>query len=81
LANALVSQDKFLEAIEHYRAALRLHPDDANAEANLGGALAETGQLSEAKQHFQRALRIDPNHKLARENLEQINSDPKNLQQ
>jgi tetratricopeptide (TPR) repeat protein/mono/diheme cytochrome c family protein len=81
LANALVSQDKFLEAIEHYRAAVRLHPDDANAEANLGGALAETGELSEAKLHFQRALQIDPNHKLARENLEIINRDPKNLEQ
>ncbi len=81
LANALVSQDKFLEATEHYRAAVRLHPDDANAEANLGGALAETGKISEAKLHFQRALQIDPNHKLARENLELINHDPKNLQQ
>ncbi len=81
LASALASQDKFLEAIEHYRAAIRLHPDDANAEANLGSALAEAGKLSDAKLHFQRALRIDPNHKLARENLEQINRDPKNLQQ
>jgi Flp pilus assembly protein TadD len=81
LANALVSQDKFLEAIEHYRAAVRLHPDDANAEANLGGALAETGELSEARLHFQRALQIDPNHKLARENLEIISRDPKNLKQ
>ncbi len=81
LASALVSQDRFLEAIEHYRAAIRLHPDDANAEANLGGALAETGKLSEAKLHLQRALRIDPHHKLALENLEQINRDPKNLQQ
>ena len=81
MANALVSQDRFLEAIEHYRAAIRLHPDDANAEANLGGALAETGKLSEAKLHFQRALRINPNHKLARENLEQITREPKNLQQ
>lgn len=81
LANALVSQDKFLEAIEHYRVAVRLHPDDANAEANLGGALAETGEISEAKLHFQRALQIDPNHQLARENLELITRDPKNLNQ
>ena len=81
LANALVSQGKFLQAIEHYRAAIRLRPDDANAEANLGGALAETGKLSEAKLHFERALRIDPNHKLARENLELISRDPKNFQE
>jgi len=81
LANALASQDRFFEAIEHYRAAVRLHPEDANAEANLGSALAETGKLPEAKLHFQRALRIDPNHKLARENLERISRDPKDLQQ
>jgi tetratricopeptide (TPR) repeat protein/mono/diheme cytochrome c family protein len=81
LANALVSQDRFLEAIEHYRVAVRLHPDDANAEANLGGALAEAGKISEARLHFQRALQIDPNHQLARENLELITRDPKNLKQ
>jgi tetratricopeptide (TPR) repeat protein len=81
LANALVSQDRYLEAIEHYRAAIRLHPDDANAEANLGAALAETGKVSEAKVHLQRALRIDPHHKLARENLDQINQDPRNQKQ
>jgi hypothetical protein len=52
-----------------------------DAEANLGGALAETGKISEAKLHFQRALQIDPNHKLARENLELINGDPRNLKQ
>jgi tetratricopeptide (TPR) repeat protein len=79
LANALASQDKFVEAIEHYRAAVHLHPDDANAETNLGSALAEAGDLAEAKLHFERALRIDPTHKLARENLEQIGRDPKNL--
>jgi Flp pilus assembly protein TadD len=80
LANALASQGKFLESIEHYRASVRLHPDDANAEANLGSALAETGNLREAKLHFERALEIDPNHELARENLETLShaaKDPK----
>jgi len=70
-----------VDAIEHYRVAVRLRPDDANAEANLGSALAEIGKLAEAKLHFQRALRIDPNHKLARENLEQISHDSKNPQE
>ena len=80
LANALVSQEKFVEALEHYRAAVRLRPDDANVEANFGAALAETGNLTEAKAHLRRALQIDPSHKLARENLEQISHDSKDLQ-
>jgi tetratricopeptide (TPR) repeat protein/mono/diheme cytochrome c family protein len=80
LANALVSQEKFVEAVEHYRAAVRLRPDDANVEANFGAALAETGNLTEAKAHLRRALQIDPSHKLARENLEQISHDSKDLQ-
>jgi Flp pilus assembly protein TadD len=45
---------------------------DANAEANLGGALAETGNWKEARAHLERALSIDPNNTLARQNLEQV---------
>ena len=48
------------------------HPEDANAEANLGGALAETGHWKEARTHLEKALMIDPNNTLARENLEQV---------
>ena len=73
LANALASKDQFREAIEHYRAAILLHPDDANVEANLGAALAEAGNLPEAKFHLERALGINPNHELARENLAEVN--------
>jgi Flp pilus assembly protein TadD len=52
-----------------------LNPQDANAEANLGSALAETGNLKDARLHFERALQIDPKNELARENLEQLNRD------
>jgi len=48
---------------------VRLEPNDANAEANLGAALAELGEFPEAKAHFERALEIDPNQPLAKENL------------
>jgi Flp pilus assembly protein TadD len=58
--------------VEHFRAAVRLNPQDANAEANLGGALAETGNWKEARMHLERALAPDPNHALALENLEQV---------
>ncbi|MGC1365232.1 MAG: tetratricopeptide repeat protein, partial [Candidatus Acidiferrum sp.] len=57
----------------HFRAAVRLNPEDAGAEANLGSALAETGSIKEARLHFERALQIDPKNELARENLEQLN--------
>jgi Flp pilus assembly protein TadD len=68
----LIATNDFPGAIEQFRASVRLHPDDADAEANLGGALAETGQYAEAKTHLERALEINPNHTLARENLEQL---------
>jgi Flp pilus assembly protein TadD len=52
-----------------------LQPLDEHAEANLGSALAETGNVKEARLHFERALEIDPKNELARENLEQLNRD------
>ena len=78
LGNALASQGDFTQALVHFREAVRLHPDDANAEANLGSALAETGNMKEARLHYERALKINPNHELAHENLEQLNSVPRN---
>jgi Flp pilus assembly protein TadD len=51
---------------------VKLRPEDADAEANLGSALAETGNLKEAREHFERALRLNPNHQLARENLRSL---------
>jgi protein O-GlcNAc transferase len=51
---------------------LKLQPEDANVEANLGAALAEMGQFPEAKAHFERALQIDPNQAIAKENLDAL---------
>jgi hypothetical protein len=38
--------------------AVRLRPDDADAHANLGSALAELGHFAEAKAQFERARLI-----------------------
>lgn len=51
---------------------MRLNPEDASAQANLGTPLAQLGRLTEAKSHYEAALRIDPSNQLARENLLQV---------
>jgi Tfp pilus assembly protein PilF len=55
LANALQRQGKVVEAVAHYRHALRVRPDLAGAHNNLGIALyklaaahAEAGRFGEA---------------------------------
>jgi Flp pilus assembly protein TadD len=58
--------------VEQFRAAVRINPRDANAEANLGTALAETGNSKEGQMHLEKALAIDPNLALARDNLDAL---------
>jgi Flp pilus assembly protein TadD len=65
-------QNDFAAAVEEFHAAVRLHPQDANAEANLGAALADLGNWKEARAHLEKALAINPNLANARENLEQV---------
>ncbi len=55
---------------------MRINPEDANAEANLGSAYAEIGDIKQAKLHYERALQLNPNNELARENLQQLSRDP-----
>jgi Flp pilus assembly protein TadD len=68
----LASQNDFAGASEQFQLALQVQPNDADAEANLGSALAEMGRFSQAKTHFERALQINPNHALAKENLQEL---------
>jgi Flp pilus assembly protein TadD len=65
-------QNNFAAAVEEFRAAVRINPQDANAEANLGAALAELGNWKEARAHLEKALAIDPTLANARDNLEQV---------
>ena len=53
-----MQQGKPIEAIEHFRQALRLKPDLAEAHANWGEALAQHGEQAEAAEHYQQALRL-----------------------
>ena len=75
LGFALAQQDDFRGAVEHFRTALHLEPQDAAVEANLGAALAEMGHYADAKAHFEHALQLDPNQPIARENLQAMQNE------
>ena len=57
------------EAIAHYRKALEIKPDYAEAHNNLGIALAGRGQVDEAIAHYRKALEIKPDDVEAHYNL------------
>src|SRR5262249_38276750 len=57
LGDILAMQQKFRQAAESYRAALRLKPDFAQARLSLGAALAALGQPAEARVHLELAAR------------------------
>ena len=60
------------EAIVQFAEAVRLHPNDSMAEANLGAALAESGQLLDAQTHLERALKLDPQNTVASDDLAEV---------
>jgi tetratricopeptide (TPR) repeat protein len=65
---ALESQ-RYTEAIEEFRQAIRANRDSLPAHVNLGAALSQTGDLPGAAEHFEEALRIDPQNTNAHYNL------------
>ncbi len=69
LADLLMRGGRVGEAIEHSKEALRIRPDDANAENNLGLALLQTGDTKGAVVHLEKALEIDPGQMNAEVNL------------
>lgn len=57
------------EAIPHYREAIRIRPDYAEAHYNLGVDMARKGKIGEAVAHYRRALEIWPDYPYAHNNL------------
>jgi protein O-mannosyl-transferase len=54
---------------------LRLLPQNADAESDVGAVLARRGEFDAAQRHFEAALRLDPRHTAAARNLEQLRVD------
>jgi Tfp pilus assembly protein PilF len=69
LAVQLFEQQRIVEAIEHYRQALRLHHDYPEAQYGLGLALLQIGKYDEAVGHLREAARLKPNAERIRNNL------------
>ena len=67
---ALASLERWPEAIERFRQALRVRPDLAEAHNNLGIALVRTNLLPGAIEQFERALQIRPGFRDAEANLQ-----------
>jgi tetratricopeptide (TPR) repeat protein len=53
-------RQQFGKAIEHFSAAIRLRPRNAQAHANLGKALAAQNRFAEAAPPLRKALELDP---------------------
>jgi lipoprotein NlpI len=62
LGYVLQHSNRTSEAIEQYRAVLRLKPDHLDANLNLGIALIGSGQAQDATNHLAAALRIKPDY-------------------
>ena len=58
---ALYDRDRPQEAMDHYRAAIRLMPKFPDSHNNLGTALIGAGRLPEAIEELQTALTLKPN--------------------
>ena len=65
----LIAANRLPAAVECYREAVTLKPQDAALHANLGTALARQGRLAEAIPEFETALSIDPSLDAVRRNL------------
>jgi protein O-mannosyl-transferase len=69
LGLALFAKGQKEEAIAHFRTAVEISPDYAEARNNLGLALLDKGEKQEAIAQYRQALDTDPSYNKARYNL------------
>ena len=69
LGNVLLAREQVDEAVDCFRAALAVKPDDAEALSNLGAVRLRQGQPGESVELLERALRLRPNFAGAHNNL------------
>jgi len=69
LAMELVSQQRFVEAREHLREALRIQPGYPDARNNLAGVLLQEGRTQEAIEELRTAVANSPDYAPGHRNL------------
>ena len=67
----LLQEQDFAAAAARFQSALRIRPEWAEAENNLGIALASQGRIADALPHFERAVTLKPSLQDARANRDQ----------
>jgi tetratricopeptide (TPR) repeat protein len=67
--NAPLQAGTLEEAIARYEQALRVQPNDAEGQLNLGLMLMDQGKVPEAIAHYEQALRLNPDYADAHCNL------------
>ncbi len=72
LAAELFKLERFEEALEHARIAVRQYPDCGDCHAGLGAALVRLERLDEADRHIRRALEIEPHNQSALQNASEL---------
>ena len=69
LATELMKQNRYDDAIEHYRETVRIRPVYPHAQCNLAFVLNRQGQTQEAIAHYYQAIKYDPDDRYAIGNL------------
>jgi tetratricopeptide (TPR) repeat protein len=69
LGTLLYNQGHIEEAMEHYRKAIQLNPNNCDDLNNLGLTLADEGRFDEAIENYYKAIQIKPDYSDALSNL------------
>lgn len=69
LGNALLAEQKTLEAISHYKMAIKLKPGSAISHYNLANALLTSRKIEESIGHYKIAIKLKPDFVDAHFNL------------
>lgn len=70
--NRLALEERYVEALYHYRRALELYPDYSQARYNMARVLVRMGEREMAREAYEQFLAADPFHTLARKAQEAV---------
>jgi tetratricopeptide (TPR) repeat protein len=73
IASELKALERFDEAEEHYKRAIKLDPEYEVSYFNYANLLVDMKRIAEAKMMYERALEIAPDLEVAKEELEKLN--------